>query len=179
MLHRTLVLMLLVPSVALGQLGAVKFGRSVAGSFGWLTTDDQGSGVSMTLSYAATTQRFTINLTPVDVGFMQASDDSRYQEETFDNGNTVCRDTETGQFASRSLCGGEMVYAASVEGLFGFKTDEKHWAAVGAGFRVGNSAGPYGTVAFHFAAPSETNWNLRLRLGASFSDVAAGAAIPF
>jgi hypothetical protein len=45
-----------------------------------------------------------VHIAPYVGAFLYQEDDSSYHEETFRNGNTVCRDTRNGQFADEEKC---------------------------------------------------------------------------
>lgn len=84
-------------------------------------------------------------LRPMVGVFVIRGDNDRYYEDTFSNGQTRCRDSQTGQFADDSECVNvdfkpygrvEAVYSAQV-------------AEIGAGVRLSEQkARPYGTIAF-------------------------------
>lgn len=71
---------------------------------------------------------------------------SGYREETFSNGNTVCRDLSNGQFAKKEKCDPtiEAEYAPSIEASY--------WLAervsIGAGYRGGDEPEAIGTLAY-------------------------------
>ncbi len=59
-------------------------------------------GGELGLGYALDAGGFSIR--PIGGVFVHAGDDDRYERDTFRNGQSRCRDTETGQFASDSKC---------------------------------------------------------------------------
>jgi hypothetical protein len=63
---------------------------------------DDVTGGELGIGYRVSIWR--VNITPYIGGFIHGEDNDRYREETFRNGNTVCRDTTNGQFADDENC---------------------------------------------------------------------------
>jgi hypothetical protein len=169
-----LAISVLIPPV----LSAQTWQSAVSGAVGVLHTNDEGTGVSLTGSYLIGNSYLSLALTPVDLGVMTQDPNGRYQTETLSNGNTVCRDHTNGQFASESNCGPRILYAASADVLAALMSGNGNEVGLGGGYRVGNSAGPYGLASLHFGPLHGRNWHLRARVGASFFDAVIGAALP-
>jgi hypothetical protein len=102
---------------------------------------------------------------------MPQDPNARYRSETLDNGRTVCRDHDTGQFADDALCGPRYVYAASAELLGAVGVGNGKQLALGAGYRAGNSRGAYGAAALFFGPVQGNNWQIKARAGNNFVDV--------
>jgi len=156
--------------------------HAASGFLGLLTTTNEGTGMSATAGYTALARSTThstfvaASLTPLDVGIMPQDPNSRYQSETLSNGNTVCRDQDTGQFADKSNCGPRLVYAVNSELIGGIAINTRMWA-VGAGFRGGNSSGPYAIAAFFFSPRPHNTWQLRARIGQRVADFSVGGIV--
>jgi hypothetical protein len=65
---------------------------------------ESGTGLSASVGIEGVRGRFIGYVKPAELVFMAGDADPRYRGETFSNGQTVCRDTETGQFADRDRC---------------------------------------------------------------------------
>ena len=107
------------------------------GGIGTLGYADRGGikGAEIQLGYRKQFSAFGVNILPL-TGIWYQKDDSRYREETFSNGNTVCRDRTNGQFADDEKCGASFSYA------FIASTDYalSEAMAIGAGVRIGKDS---------------------------------------
>lgn len=89
------------------------------------------------------------SLRPIVGAFIHRGDNDRYYEDTFNNGQTRCRDSETGQFAKDSECNNTAVKAyGKIEATYSIPLI----AEVGGGARFSSDkVRPYGTVALPLA----------------------------
>ena len=89
------------------------------------------------------------SLRPVVGGFLYKGNNDRYYEDTFSNGQTRCRDSETGQFAADEKCDNLAVKAyAKIEATYSIPM----FAEIGGGARFSSDkVRPYGTVAVPLA----------------------------
>jgi hypothetical protein len=151
--------------------------QGVSGTIGVLHTSTDGTGASLTGTYLVGSPHFSLALIPLDLGLMPQDPNGRYRSETLSNGTTVCRDYTTGQFATKSLCGPRVLDAASADLLGAIGLENGKSVGLGAGYRVGKSAAPYGVAVLTFGPLNGRNWHVRTRVGASFFDVALGASL--
>jgi hypothetical protein len=110
----------------------------------------------------------------IDLTFVPGPPNERYQMETFDNGQTVCRDHSNGQFAKDSECGSvEILTAGMVEVLLLPLPN----LFLGLGIRTSPAPGPYG--AFGYAGDSGNPSFLFVRgaVGDDFAQVHVGYAL--
>jgi len=89
------------------------------------------------------------SLRPMVGAFVYQGDNDRYYEDTFSNGQTRCRDSETGRFAKDAKCDNTAVKAyGRIEATYSIPLV----AEVGAGARFSSDkVRPYGTVAVPLA----------------------------
>lgn len=121
---------------------------------------DDTEGAELGLGYRFAAGNF--RLTPIVGAFITAGeDDGRYRQETFDNGQTVCRDTSNGQFADKENCSGDLDVAAYGKVEASYRIGGK--VEVGVGARFGeDDAVPYGTLAFGQV------WGVKLAAGQDY-----------
>lgn len=126
-------------------------------------------GIELGLGYRFAAGGF--RLTPIVGAFVTTGeDDGRYREETFNNGNTVCRDTANGQFSDKENCGANYHTAAygKVEAAWHFTNGLE----LGAGARLSeDDTKPYAVIAYG------TAWGLRAAVGDDY--YALGVAYGF
>ncbi|HYG27572.1 MAG TPA: hypothetical protein VD906_11755 [Caulobacteraceae bacterium] len=112
-----------------------------------------------------------VRVTPIVGLFVTTGeDDGRYREETFSNGNTVCRDTSNGQFADDVNCAANYDTAAygKLEAAWRF-TDSFE---LGAGARLTeDEAKPYAVLGFG------STWGVKAAVGDDY--YALGVAFGF
>ena len=63
---------------------------------------DKVTGAELGIGYQIAVSK--IRITPMVGAFITKSEDDRYRQETFSNGNTICRDLRNGQFAKEARC---------------------------------------------------------------------------
>jgi len=86
-----------------------------------------------------------VTLRPIGGVFLYAGDNDRFQNETFSNGNQICRDLSNGQFADDSDCNNT---AAKLYGKVEGTVSVPLFAEIGAGARFsGERVRIYGTAA--------------------------------
>lgn len=85
-------------------------------------------------------------LRPLIGAFIIKGDNDRYYTDEFDNGQSQCRDSETGQFAKETNCTNlDLKPYARIEGTYSIPS----FAEVGGGVRLSaEKVAPYGTIAF-------------------------------
>lgn len=88
-------------------------------------------------------------LRPIAGAFIYSGDNDRYDEQTFDNGQSRCRDLQTGQFADDEKCDNTAVrFYGKVEATYTFVGALE----VGGGARYSSDkVRPYGTASFAVA----------------------------
>lgn len=99
-------------------------------------------GGELGIGYTLTAGRFALR--PIVGAFIYKGDNDRYYEDTFSNGQTRCRDSQTGQFAKDSECDDTAVKAyGKIEATYSIP----HFAEIGGGVRFSSDkVRPYGTV---------------------------------
>tara|TARA_B100000686_G_scaffold344603_1_gene427546 strand:- start:821 stop:1360 length:540 start_codon:yes stop_codon:yes gene_type:complete len=136
---------------------------------------DRGTGVGVPLRFTmvAPTLKTMVSLSPLDLTFVQGSQDSRYARLQGQFG-PVCYDTQTRRYVSNLECSStdvvrslsaeaavvpfDQVYFAGKEGmLFG-----------GLGYRFKKPETAYGMIGLFFPTPSGRSGELRLSLGGDF-----------
>lgn len=96
-------------------------------------------GTEIEFGYRKTISSFGINILPV-TGILYPDPDSRYREETFSNGTTICRDTSTGQFANKEKCSDtNFSYAFSVSADYAISNS----IFIGGGVRIGEKTNSF------------------------------------
>lgn len=126
-------------------------------------------GVEVEIGYRKTFAAAALNIMPF-TGILYSDPDTRYREETFSNGTTVCRDTSNGQFSDKDKCSkNSFAYAfiASVD----YPVNDK--LALGAGVRVADEADLFVT----FRASLTGRTTLHAKAGGQY--VSAGFAYGF
>ena len=99
-------------------------------------------GVEMELGYRKVVSDFGVNILPL-TGIMYSNSNSKYREETYSNGSTVCRDTSNGLFADKVTCNNSSFsYGFIASGDYAL-TD---WLTCGAGVRIGKKPDPFLTL---------------------------------
>jgi hypothetical protein len=151
--------------------------RLATGSIGFVHTDDD-EGMSMSLGIGGVLLRHLVGFVfPVELGIVP-NKDSRYYTDTFDNGNSVCRDSETGRFADKSNCGPDFIYAASAEAGFAIATGT-HPVYLTGGYRVGAGESAFGAVAIAFQPLNALHWYAKASVGREFTQVVFGGSVPW
>ncbi|MCP2678101.1 hypothetical protein NHF45_00990 [Maricaulaceae bacterium NA33B04] len=88
-----------------------------------------------------------LRLTGMVGGFIYANEDDRFEEQTFNNGNTVCRDLSNGQFADDANCAPDVSAYGKLEAGWAFDNGFE----VGVGGRFSEDlTSAYGSVAYRF-----------------------------
>lgn len=92
-----------------------------------------------------------------------------YREETFSNGNTICRNLSNGQFADKKNCegGAGFEYTPSIE----LTQRITYPVSIGVGYRAGKESGEYGMLKI---MASERVY-LAIRAGSEYRGLAIGA----
>lgn len=136
------------------------------------------SGFSFSLSYARVFGVVRPSLY-LDMIAGPADPDSRYYRDTFDNGQSRCRDSVTGRFASDALCTGDFGYAARAEGLFRLARSP---VLLGPGLRVGSGGlVPYGTAMYEAPVSPGSPFQVQGKgsAGVAFIQAEVGIALAF
>lgn len=104
-------------------------------------------GGELGVGYAFSAGGFSLR--PIVGAFIYQGDNDRYEEDTFSNGQTRCRDTTNGQFADKEKCDNTAVKAyGKVEATYSIPMV----AEFGGGARFSSDkVRPYGTVAVPLA----------------------------
>jgi len=99
-------------------------------------------GGELGLGYDLSISGFTLR--PIAGAFIYRGDNDRYEEDTFSNGQTRCRDSRNGQFASDSKCDNAAVKAyGKIEATYTLLGGIEF----GGGARFsGEKVRPYGTI---------------------------------
>lgn len=122
--------------------------------------------------------RLAAGLRAPELALVPGRAEAGFRWETLSNGQRRCRDEATGRFAADTRC----IELATALGI----SAEASWRVLGAerplhaggGYRVGDGAGPYGTVRWRAVARGAGAWRLEASVGPSVLRVAAGVALP-
>lgn len=152
--------------------------QGVSGTIGVTRLRDEGAGTSLTGSWTIATPFAALTLVPLDPAVLPQGADARDQSETFDDGSTVCRATETVRFADDALCTPRYLLAASADVFAALPVGGGRWIGLGGGYRVGSTADPYGVALFNFGPLNGLSWQLRGRVGAKLLDLGVGGMLP-
>lgn len=110
-------------------------------------------------------------ITPAAGGFIVRGDNDRYYRDEFANGDSRCRDSQTGQFAEDHKCLNVAVRAyGRIEATYRLPGARLE---LGGGVRAGDEFLPYGTIALPLGAAGQ------FKVNAGPDYVAAGFRIGF
>lgn len=137
-------------AVALASAAALQCAPALANG---LTLEANGArahghwGAELGAGYTLSAGGFSLR--PIVGAFIYRGDNDRYYDDTFSNGQTRCRDSETGQFAKDSKCDNTAVKAyGKIEATYSIPLV----AEIGGGARFSSDkVRPYGTVAVPLA----------------------------
>jgi hypothetical protein len=107
-------------------------------------TRDDFKGAELEVGYQKTFASWRVNVIPLS-GIIHRKDDSRYREETFSNGQEVCRDTTNGQFADKDKCNQTGFDYGFIAGADFVATERFH---VGGGIRIGKETDVFGMARY-------------------------------
>ena len=117
--------------------------------YGGLAYVSKGKDPNLGLIFGATRYYSKYKISILGEGaidlFFEENESSKYQEETFSNGQTRCRDTQTGQFAENSKCAAFTTNPTlRINGLVNYHLnfDETLDFFVGTGFVISNVSTP-------------------------------------
>ena len=151
--------------------------RLFTGNFGYVhTPEDDGLSLSLGLG-GVVFNRIVAFVFPIDLGIVP-NKDSRYYTDTFDNGNSACRDSETGQFAEKSNCAADIIYAAAAEAGFAVMNGQ-HPIYLTGGYRVGAGETGFGAITVAFQPLAGLHWYGRASVGRDFTQIVLGGAVPW
>lgn len=146
----------------------------VAGTAGY-AWDKPDGGITVSAGGAAATRTFFAYVLPLDMTFVQGRQNFRYNQQQLYTGDVLCLDRQTNQYVSNSKCRAPL---------------RVHWGAaaeanyaprgmggslfVGAGYRTGYAATPYGTVGYIGRATKRSFGMARVSIGSGFAQLAIG-----
>lgn len=121
--------------------------------------------------------RLSVGLRGAELALVPGEAEPGFRWETLSNGQRRCRESATGRFAADTRC-------IDLDTAFGVSA-EASWRVVGgrrplhlgAGFRGGAGAGPYGTVAWRAVPGAGSDWILRGSAGPALLRLAVGLAL--
>lgn len=121
--------------------------------------------------------RLSAVLRGAELALVPGEAEAGFRWETLSNGQRRCRDAATGRFASDTRC-------IRLDTAFGVSAEASWLVAgvrrplhLGAGFRAGEGAGPYGTVRWLAVPGAASDWHLRASAGPALLRVAAGLTL--
>jgi hypothetical protein len=103
------------------------------------------TGAELGVGYAFRSSRF--ELVPSVGAFIFPNEDDRFTSQTFNNGQTVCRDLSNGQFSDDVNCGPDVGAFGKIELNF-LATDR---FSLGVGGYVGDQSNAFGRLAYRFS----------------------------
>ncbi len=122
--------------------------------------------------------RFVAALRGAELALVPGQAQVGYRWETLSNGQRRCREEATGRFASDTRCIElDTAFAVSAEAAW-HVTGGAGPVHLGAGFRAGESSGPYGTVRWRAVPGAGSDWHLRASAGPAILRMAAGFTFP-
>ena len=113
-------------------------------ALGYVDAPGESPGLSLVLGSPYRVGPIALGLRPVDLSVYPGEDDGRYYTDTFSNGQSRCRDSETGRFVETSLCTvvPRFEYAAAADLSLSLVLSRAA-ITIGGGYRVGFAEGPY------------------------------------
>jgi hypothetical protein len=176
-----LLVQLLRPSIADAEITR-PFG--VTGGLGYSNAGRPGLG--MNVSAYARAWVLALHLTadvttelagPPRERFDSSSADANYRSETFENGQTVCRDLSDGTFAEKEKCNSAgnlpIAYMAELQ-----LSPMSIPVFVGAGVRTSPAPGPFAVIGYlNQSAAVFQYWFVRSALGRNFVQIHAGLSL--
>lgn len=121
--------------------------------------------------------RFVAALRGAELALVPGEAEAGYRWERLSNGQRRCREATTGRFASDTRCIALVAaFAVSAEATWRVAGGRRP-VHLGAGFRAGEGAGPYGTVRWRAVPRRGSDWHLRASAGPAILRVAAGFAL--
>lgn len=122
--------------------------------------------------------RIRVIARPVELAVLPGDSDPGYRWVTLSGGQRRCRDVATGRFARDTRCIElETKFGASGELAWRVLGDARP-LLVGAGFRAGPGAGPYGAVRWRPVVASDgLSWHLQAAAGPELVRFTAGTAL--
>jgi hypothetical protein len=124
------------------------------------------TGTEFAIGYAFRSSR--LELIPSIGAFLSPNEDDQFENQTFRNGQTVCRDLSNGQFSNEENCGPEVAAFGKIE--VNFLATEKF--SLGIGGYISDEATAFGRIAYKFtdkvslqASGGENYASLGIRFG--------------
>lgn len=134
---------------------------------------DGDTGFDLTLSAQNEYLRILNLIHLADVGFIPTTGGDRYYMDSFSNGQSRCRDRETGRFVTTSTCHGlKLVYAAAIDVNYIINRGNYRDIFGGIGGRVGAAKTFYGS--FGLVYRRKRPLIIRLNLGENFFNLNFG-----
>jgi opacity protein-like surface antigen len=140
-MHRTLLSAVTLAALSLASSHVYAQRRSVGFTVGY--TNEPLQTLAVSALYAHPVSFFRL-LGAMD--FVIPEGDGRYYRDTFSNGQSRCRDSETGRFASDTQCGAGLAFGA-VRGEL-LLPIPRIPLEVGVGVRIGDRTLPYAAAGF-------------------------------
>lgn len=136
------------------------------------------NAIGLNLGAGWTFNRLRVTATPVDVFFVSNSK-SEFSTQVQSNGQTVCRNTSNGQYATSSSCAPQGYYAGQADVMAEFGRPNTP-IGVGGGYRVGYSHGvpnaAYGSFTIGHRVDRITYFS-RGNVGANFIQFNVGVSL--
>lgn len=156
-----------------GQDGVGGPGVRVASTLGPIVLDGD-VGLEAAAGLELRWSRFAAALRGAELALVPGEAEAGYRWETLSNGQRRCREAATGRFAADTRCI-ELATALGVSAETSWRVaGDRRPLQLGAGFRAGEGAGPYGTVRWRAVPGTESDWHLRASAGPAILRVAVG-----
>lgn len=161
-----------VPALAQSEAGNRHLFLAGTAGYAW---DKPDGGITVSAGGAAATRTLFVYVLPLDATFVQGKQDFRYNQQPLYTGDVVCLDRQTGQYVSNSKC------RAPLRVHWGAAAEANYapWGMggsffVGAGYRAGYAATPYGTIGYIARATKRSFGLARVSIGSGFAQLAIG-----
>lgn len=122
--------------------------------------------------------RLTVGLRPGMLALVPGAAEPGYRWERLANGQRRCREAATGRFAPDTRCIELETAVAAASEVTWRATGGERPLELGAGYRVGDGSGPYGTVRWRAVPLGASAWRFRASAGPSLLRLAAGLTLP-
>jgi hypothetical protein len=161
-MNKLLTIILLLTSISCHAEG-------LFGSLNYATTPTR-SGAEVELGFQKSFDSININLVPLS-GIFYNDKNSRYQNETFKNGKTICRDKSNGQFSNKENCDGNFEYAALTS--IDYSINEKFNIGVGARINEDRESTAFATARYKLTSTISVN----LKYGNNYQSIGVAIGI--
>lgn len=174
---RYIFLLVLVLSISVNAYSQDSVDFSMGGKGGVAVLDRAGPNLSFDWNVAY--QRFLFSNNLINLSFMSEKGGDRYKNETTSGGQTICRDTITGETADSQKCATKFIayYGFSFDVAYSL-IDIAHPVYAGVGYRLSSDPTFYGQLNIYFNhLLNKRNGFLKIAAGRNYLDIGVGISI--